>query len=252
MHTRNPARPRRTRSPPIGRMSPIRASSCRSAACRTRMVSTSARTMAAAHRRHQQPVAARHRALPRDPGRSADLLRHVAGAGNSGFTDVSPAMKWQISPVPGKIDLSVVAGVALPTGAVAIAGRGAQPYLQLPWSWELHDGWGVSGMFTEFFRPYDFTARSITETTFVLEKKLTRQTSACSPNMSATIRKATARASSGIRAASITSTDCSRSTSTSPSGSTTTPPATSSASAIPSGSTACSGSDRRHIGPPRS
>jgi hypothetical protein len=96
---------------------------------------------------------------------------NVRGPGNSGFTDVSPAIKWQISPVPGKIDLSVVTGVALPTGAEAIAGRGAQPYLQLPWSWELHDGWGLSGMFTEFFRPSDPT-RAITETTFVIEKKL--------------------------------------------------------------------------------
>jgi hypothetical protein len=98
---------------------------------------------------------------------------NVHGAGVSGFADVSPAIKWQISPVPGKIDLSVVSGIALPTGSVTIAGRGAQPYLQLPWSWELHDGWGIGGMLTEFFRPEDFTARSITETTFSLEKKLT-------------------------------------------------------------------------------
>ena len=32
-------------------------------------------------------------------------------------------------------------------------------------------------MFTEFFRPYDLTTRSITEATFVLEKKLTEQLS---------------------------------------------------------------------------
>jgi len=109
-----------------------------------------------------------------------DLPTYVAplqGPASSGFTDVSPAVKWQISPAPGKVDLSVVAGVALPTGAVDIAGRGPQPYLQFPWSWELHDGWGVSGMFTEFFRPYDLTTRSITEATFVLEKKLTEQLS---------------------------------------------------------------------------
>jgi Putative MetA-pathway of phenol degradation len=101
---------------------------------------------------------------------------NVRGPGNSGFSDVSPALKWQISPIPGKIDLSVVFGVALPTGVVAIAGRGAQN-LQFPWSWELHDGWGVSGMFTEFFRPSDFTTKRITETTFVLEKKLTEELS---------------------------------------------------------------------------
>jgi len=100
---------------------------------------------------------------------------NVQGQGNTGFSDVSPALKWQISPIPGKVDLSVVFGVALPTGAAQIAGRGPQPYLQFPWSWELHDGWGVSGMFTEFFRPSDLTSKQITETTFSLEKKLTEQ-----------------------------------------------------------------------------
>src|ERR1700726_3109700 len=100
---------------------------------------------------------------------------NVQGPGNSGFTNVSPALKWQISPVPGKIDLSAVFGMGLPTGSVAIAGRGVQPYVQFPWSWELHDGWGVSGMFTEFFRPSDFAAKHITETTFVLEKQLTEE-----------------------------------------------------------------------------
>jgi hypothetical protein len=97
--------------------------------------------------------------------------------GSSGFTDVTPAMKWQVSPVPGKIDLSLVAGVALPTGALNIAGPGAQPYLQMPWSWELHDGWGLSGMLTEFFRPSDLTTKQITETTFVIEKKVTEKAS---------------------------------------------------------------------------
>jgi Putative MetA-pathway of phenol degradation len=96
---------------------------------------------------------------------------NVRGPGNSGFSDVAPAIKWQVSPIPGKVDLSLVFGMALPTGAIAIAGRGAQPYLQMPWSWELHDGWGLSGMLTEFFRPAELTTKRITETTFVIEKK---------------------------------------------------------------------------------
>jgi Putative MetA-pathway of phenol degradation len=102
---------------------------------------------------------------------------NVRAPGNSGFSDVAPAVKWQVSPVPGKIDLSVVFGMALPTGAVDIAGRGAQPYLQMPWSWELHDGWGVSGMLTEFFRPAELTTKRVTEATFVIEKKVTEKAS---------------------------------------------------------------------------
>ena len=100
---------------------------------------------------------------------------NVRAPGNSGFTDVAPGIKWQISPIPGKFDLSFASGVALPTGALDIAGRGAQPYVQFPWAVELHDGWGISGMLTEFFRPSDPISKRVTETTFVLEKSLTEK-----------------------------------------------------------------------------
>jgi hypothetical protein len=107
------------------------------------------------------------------PTYSANIRR----PGNSGFSDAAPAIKWQVSPIPGKVDLSVVFGVALPTGAVDIAGHGAQPYLQMPWSWELRDGWGLSGMLTEFFRPSELTTKRVTQTTFVIERKVTEKAS---------------------------------------------------------------------------
>jgi hypothetical protein len=56
-----------------------------------------------------------------------DLPNYVGafhGRGVSGFGDVAPAVKWQVRPLPGKFDLSVVSGVALPTGARAVAGLG--------------------------------------------------------------------------------------------------------------------------------
>lgn len=90
----------------------------------------------------------------------------------SGFTNVTPAIKWQISPDPGKFDLSITAGAALATGDRALNGPGTQPYLQVPWSYELKDGWGTSGMFTVFYRPSDPQTKLITETTFSLEKEL--------------------------------------------------------------------------------
>jgi hypothetical protein len=106
-----------------------------------------------------------------------NYFSNIKAPGLSGFSDVAPAIKWQVSPLPGKIDLSITMGMLFPTGSVEIAGRGAQPYIQLPWSWELHDGWGLSGMFTEFFRPADFTTKRVTEATFVIEKKLTEKMS---------------------------------------------------------------------------
>ena len=95
----------------------------------------------------------------------------VSGPLSSGFTNVIPAIKWQISPVPGKIDLSATLGAGLPTGTKAVAGVGIQPYVQFPWSWELGAGWGLSGMFTNFIVPADPTNKLSTETTFVLERE---------------------------------------------------------------------------------
>jgi hypothetical protein len=93
------------------------------------------------------------------------------GPGASGFTDVVPAVKWQISPIPEKFDLSVTTGVGLPTGAVSVAGPGAQPYLQFPWSVELGRGWAITGMVTNFFVPADPVNRYTNQSTFVIERQ---------------------------------------------------------------------------------
>jgi hypothetical protein len=102
-----------------------------------------------------------------------DLPNYVGtfrGAGPSGFGNVTPAFKWQISPAPGKFDLSVTAGAGLPTGALAIAGPGVQPYLQFPWSVQLGSGWAITGMVTNFFIPEDPVNKYSNESTFVIEK----------------------------------------------------------------------------------
>lgn len=96
----------------------------------------------------------------------------LSGNVDSGFTNVIPAVKWQVSALPEAWTLSVVAGTGLPTGTPAIRGGGLQPYLQFPWAHELGHGWGISGMFTSFFRPSDTANRQTTEATFVIEKKI--------------------------------------------------------------------------------
>jgi hypothetical protein len=96
----------------------------------------------------------------------------VRGQAGSGFSNLAPAVKWQISPMPGAFDLSITAGAGLPTGPTAIAGPGIQPYLQFPWSRELGDGWGISGMLTSFFIPVDPTNQFSQQVTFVVERKI--------------------------------------------------------------------------------
>ena len=102
-----------------------------------------------------------------------DLPNYFAvlnGDGSPGATSVIPAIKWQISPVPGKIDLSAVVGAGLPTGS--IAGRGVEPYVQFPWSWKLVGGWSLNGMDTAFFFPSEPVNKLTIETTVSLEKEV--------------------------------------------------------------------------------
>lgn len=99
----------------------------------------------------------------------------LSGTVDTGFTNVTPGVKWQVRGLPEPANLSVVAGVGLPTGTPAITGAGLQPYLQFPWSYELGGGWGISGMVTSFFRPSDLANRQTTEATFVIERKVSEQ-----------------------------------------------------------------------------
>jgi Putative MetA-pathway of phenol degradation len=92
--------------------------------------------------------------------------------GSSGTTDAVPAIKWQISPLPRKIDLSAVVGTGLPTGTPSIAGRGVEPYVQFPWSWKFTGGWSLNGMDTAFFFPSEPLNKLTIETTVSLEKEV--------------------------------------------------------------------------------
>ena len=99
----------------------------------------------------------------------------LTGTVDTGFTNVTPGVKWQVSGLPEPANLSVVFGVGLPTGTPAITGAGFQPYLQFPWSYELGGGWGISGMFTSFFRPSDLANHQTSEATFVIERKVSEK-----------------------------------------------------------------------------
>ena len=125
-----------------------------------------------------------------------DLPNYVTtlhGGGPSGFGDVAPAVKWQISPLPGKFDLSITAGAALPSGATGISGRGVQPYLQIPWSIALGQGWALTGMETNFFMPASDTKSPINRPWS--SKRNSASDRFCSWNMWATSRASAAIAS---------------------------------------------------------
>jgi hypothetical protein len=107
-----------------------------------------------------------------------DLPNYVGAlhGGGSGFGDLAPALKRQLGPLAGGIELSATVGLGLPTGATRVAGRGYQPYLQFPWSRELVDGWAVSGMVTGFWAPDEARRDFTLESNLVISRELARDT----------------------------------------------------------------------------
>jgi len=117
----------RMKSPPTGRMLQIQAWLCPSVAFKAKTASIPTRETVAGeidgtNTRWRLGIAPCFEIFADIP----TYFANIKAPGGSGWTDVAPAVKWQISPLPGKIDLSVTAGIFLPTGTAAIAGRGSQ------------------------------------------------------------------------------------------------------------------------------
>jgi hypothetical protein len=93
------------------------------------------------------------------------------GSQPSGFADLVVSLKRQL-PVPFGFDLSATGGVAFPTGATKISGRGYQPYLQFPWSHDLAPRWELAGMFTLFWSPDESSQNLVFQPTMSLDRGL--------------------------------------------------------------------------------
>ncbi len=95
----------------------------------------------------------------------------INGPQASGFTDVVVSFKRQL-PVPFGIDMSATAGLGFPSGSSKVSGRGYQPYIQSPWSYELGRGWNVGGMFTLSWFPSESTRNPTLGTAFSVVRDL--------------------------------------------------------------------------------
>jgi hypothetical protein len=103
-----------------------------------------------------------------------DLPSYVSafrGVGASGFGDVVPAVKWQTSPVPGKLVLAMTVGPDCQAERSPSQVPSCSPFA-VPVSVELGDSLTFTGMVTNFFSPENLVNRFSNETTFVIEKSL--------------------------------------------------------------------------------
>jgi hypothetical protein len=105
------------------------------------------------------------------------LPNYVGGLGRnsvSGFDDFGLGIKQQIGPFRGDFDLSVIAGVSLPTGADRISSHGCDPFVKVPWSKELKDGWSIGGMESVFWYTQEGRRNGTWESTFYLERQISK------------------------------------------------------------------------------
>ncbi|SRR5579859_5219546 len=98
---------------------------------------------------------------------------HAFGQGARGFGDAAAGIKHQFDGLPEPFQLWAAAGVALPTGARAVAGRGAQPYVQVPASVELEEGVTLAAQYVATFHPGDIETATDHQASLDLECDLT-------------------------------------------------------------------------------
>jgi hypothetical protein len=104
-----------------------------------------------------------------------NYLEALTGLGSaSGFGDVAVGMKQQLGPLPGEFDLSVIVAVSLPTGADRLSSHGYDPFVKLPWSRDLQQGWSIGGMESLFWFTEDRRRNLTKESTFYIEKQITK------------------------------------------------------------------------------
>jgi hypothetical protein len=101
----------------------------------------------------------------------------INGSQPSGFTDVVVSFKRQL-PIPFGIDMSALAGLGFPSGSDKVSGRGYQPYIQSPWSYEIGSGWNVGGMFTLSWFPSESSKNPTFGSTLSIVRNLGRCASA--------------------------------------------------------------------------
>ena len=98
----------------------------------------------------------------------------LSGKPESGFGDLSLGLKQQLGPLPGGVDLAVIAAVSIPSGRRAISSGGFDPFIKLPWSRELAGGWSVGGMQSLFWNTDHGARKDVWESTFYVEKQITK------------------------------------------------------------------------------
>ncbi len=70
----------------------------------------------------------------------------------SGVNDMTIGMKAQLGPLPGKIDLAVIPGFAVPTGSASLTTNAVDPFVQITASRKLSENWTIGSAHSIFLQ----------------------------------------------------------------------------------------------------
>jgi len=90
----------------------------------------------------------------------------------SGFDDPSIGLKEQIGPLGRTFDLSVIVGSGIPLHTDKPKVHGLSPFVKLPWSHDLPEGWSIGGMQSLFYGTNDQPNKLVGESTIYVEREV--------------------------------------------------------------------------------
>ena len=105
-----------------------------------------------------------------------DYLKPVrSSTAPGGVGDLSAGFKRQIGPLAGDFELSVIAAACLLTGHGPLSSHCFDPFIKFPWSIDLTENWSIGGMESAFWTTDTFGRNTIAESTFYLERQITKR-----------------------------------------------------------------------------
>jgi hypothetical protein len=103
------------------------------------------------------------------PALSYDLSAKPRALGSS---DTSAGFKYQLGPIAGDIDLSVIAAVSVPSGSSSRTSHRLDPFIKFPWSKAVGKRWSVGGMGSVFWTTEGGRRNFTWEPTFEVQREV--------------------------------------------------------------------------------
>src|SRR5262249_55751618 len=74
----------------------------------------------------------------------------------------------------GGFEASVILSLSLPSGADTFSSHGCDPFVQVPWSWQLSSSWTLAGMMSVYWPTQDGRRNTTGQPALLIDRLLTK------------------------------------------------------------------------------